>query len=174
MPESRGRLRSLPTRAAEPDDDPLAVFTTLARTGLFLEALQRECLEPHGLSFNEYSVLRLLQRAPDRALAPKALANEIVCTSGAMTKLLDRLQRARRIRRRPDPADRRGVLIEITRTGDNVAEAAATSYRTGRERVLEHIRPRDVASIGRRLSTLLDGFEADHAADPAAGVSGAD
>ncbi len=80
-----------------------------------------------------------------------------------MTKLLDRLQRARRIRRRPDPDDRRGVLVELTRTGDAVADAAAASYREGRERVLERLRPRDVASIGRRLATLLAGFEADYA-----------
>ncbi|MCR9095647.1 MAG: MarR family winged helix-turn-helix transcriptional regulator [bacterium] len=162
MPDSRGRLRSLPAGAPDSDDDPLAMFTTLARTGLFLEALQRESLQPHGLSFNEYSVLRLLQRAPERALSPKALSREIVCTSGAMTKLLDRLQRARRVRRRPDPDDRRGVLVELTRTGDTVAEAAAASYREGRERILERLRPRDVASIGRRLTTLLEGFEADY------------
>lgn len=163
MSDARGRAGSLSSPATDPDDDPLAMFTVLARTGLFLEALQRECLQPHGLSFNEYSVLRLLQRAPGRALSPKALSQEIVCTSGAMTKLLDRLQRARRIRRRPDPDDRRGVLVELTRTGDAVADAAAASYREGRERVLERLRPRDVASIGRRLATLLAGFEADYA-----------
>ena len=163
MSDARGRAGSLSSAATDPDDDPLAMFTVLARTGLFLEALQRECLQPHGLSFNEYSVLRLLQRAPGRALSPKVLSKEIVCTSGAMTKLLDRLQRARRIRRRPDPGDRRGVLIELTRTGDAVADAAAASYREGRERVLERLRPRDVASIGRRLATLLAGFEADYA-----------
>jgi DNA-binding MarR family transcriptional regulator len=163
MSDVRGRIASLPSAATDPDEDPLAMFTTLARTGLFLEALQRECLQPHGLSFNEYSVLRLLQRAPGRALSPKALSREIVCTSGAMTKLLDRLQRARRVRRRPDPDDRRGVLVELTRTGDAVADAAAASYREGRERVLERLRPRDVASIGRRLATLLAGFEADYA-----------
>ncbi len=163
MSDSRGRLAALPTVAAGAEDDPLAMFTTLARTGLFLDALQRECLQPHGLSFNEYSVLRLLQRAPGRALSPKALRREIVCTSGAMSKLLDRLQRARRIRRRPDPDDRRGVLIELTRTGDSVADAAAASYRAGRQRVLERLRPGDVQSIGRRLATLLAGFEADYA-----------
>ena len=80
-----------------------------------------------------------------------------------MSKLLDRLQRARRIRRRPDPDDRRGVLIELTRTGDSVADAAAASYRAGRQRVLARLRPGDVQSIGRRLATLLASFEADYA-----------
>lgn len=161
MPESRAAAAHARARSPEEAEDPLRLFTTLARTGLFLEALQRECLGQHGLSFNEYSVLRLLQRAEGRRLSPKALAHEIVCTSGAMTKLLDRLQRGRRIRRRPDPSDRRGVLIELTRTGDALAEAASATYRAGRERVLARLRPRDIASIDRRLEALLAGFEAD-------------
>ena len=40
-----------------------AVGCVLARTDLFLDALQRECLGEHGLTFSEYSVLRLLQQA---------------------------------------------------------------------------------------------------------------
>jgi len=162
MSASQARVATTRAGAHESENDSLAVFTTLARTGLFLDALQRECLGAHGISFNEYSVLRLLQRAPDRALSPKSLTREIVCTSGAMTKLLDRLQRARRVRRRPDPADRRGVLVELTRKGDADAEAAAATYREGRERVLAQLRPQDVASIGRGLEKLLTGFEADH------------
>jgi len=164
MSESQAQAAAAPDPTHGPEDDALGLFTTLARTGLFLDALQRECLGAHGLSFNEFSVMRLLQRAPGRSLTPKALAREIVCTSGAMTKLLDRLQRARRVRRKPDPEDRRGVLVELTRKGDSDAEAAASTYREGRERVLAKLRPRDVVSIGRNLESLLAGFESDHEA----------
>src|SRR5688500_3318441 len=40
---------------------PRAVFTQLARTGLFLDALQEECLADFGISFSDYAVLRILQ-----------------------------------------------------------------------------------------------------------------
>ena len=92
----------------------LGLFTTLARTALFLQALQRECLADHELAFTEFSVLRLLQTAPREQLPPSVLAEKIVCTTGAMTKIVDRLQRSGLVERAPDPADRRGVLVQIT------------------------------------------------------------
>ena len=53
--------RSEPSMPA--GEEPLAVFTYLARAGLLLEALQKESLGTFDLSFVEYSVLRLLARA---------------------------------------------------------------------------------------------------------------
>lgn len=137
------------------------LFTTLARTGLFLEALQRECLGEHGLAFTEYSVLRLLNRAPRRRLAPSVLAEKIVCTTGAMTKLVDRLQRSGYVERGPDPDDRRGVLVEITRDGRRLAESAARTYRAGRERVLDQLEAHEAKDIHAHLGRLLGALETD-------------
>jgi DNA-binding MarR family transcriptional regulator len=44
---------------------------------------------------------------------PSELARYTGLTTGATTAMLDRLEKARFIRRRPNPKDRRGVLIEI-------------------------------------------------------------
>ncbi len=151
-----------PPEARAPEErDLLGLFTTLARTGLFLEALQRECLSEHGLAFREYSVLRLLQRAPAGRLAPSLLAQRIVCTTGAMTKLVDRLVRTGLVRRTPDPEDRRGVLVALTPEGERIATAAAESYRVGRERVLERVDDATARRIQESLTTLLGALEAD-------------
>ena len=148
-----------------PDDEPgaegLALFTTLARTALHLDAIQRDCLSGHGLAFTEFSVLRLLQRAPGSRLPPSFLAERIVCTTGAMTKLVDRLQRAEYVERVPDPRDRRGVLVVLTAAGDRCANEAAATYRAGRERVLERLGPGDAEAIRTALANLLEAFEAD-------------
>jgi DNA-binding MarR family transcriptional regulator len=154
------------TRASTDDDrsrdeSPVGLFTTLARTGLFLEALQRECLGHHDLTFTEYSVLRLLQSAPERRLAPSLLADRIVCTTGAMTKLVDRLQRAGLVERAPDPSDRRGVLVEITPDGRRLANAAARTYRAGRQRVLDRLDDREAERVHSSLLRLLEVLETD-------------
>jgi DNA-binding MarR family transcriptional regulator len=44
---------------------------------------------------------------------PSELARYTGLTTGATTAMLDRLEKARFIRRKPNPRDRRGVLIEI-------------------------------------------------------------
>ena len=159
--QQRDRRKPVQKAGAPIDPDTLGLFTTLARTGLFLEALQRECLGQHGLAFTEYSVLRLLQRAPERRLTPSLLAEKIVCTTGAMTKLVDRLERSGHVERAPDPVDRRGVLVEITHEGNQVADQAAETYRVGRERVLGRLDDREAERIHDHLGRLLGALETD-------------
>jgi DNA-binding MarR family transcriptional regulator len=162
------------SRAAEPitgpdrgtsrktdESEPLGLFTTLARTGLFLEALQRECLSEHGLAFTEYSVLRLLQRASGRRRAPSVLAERIVCTTGAMTKLVDRLQRSGLVERRPDPHDRRGVLVQLTPEGNRTTNAAGRVYIAGRRRILKRLDEREAKRVHKSLERLLEALETD-------------
>ncbi|MFK7895763.1 MAG: MarR family winged helix-turn-helix transcriptional regulator [Myxococcota bacterium] len=143
-------------RQSSPD---LGLFTTLARTDLFLDALQRECLGEHGLTFSEYSVLRLLQQAEAQTSTPSQLAEAIICTTGAMTKLVDRLERNALVQRKPNPSDRRAVRVEITRAGQKTADRAAETYRLGRERVLTELGEDQAAKIHQHLSELLGAFE---------------
>jgi DNA-binding MarR family transcriptional regulator len=143
------------------EGDALGLFTTLARTGLFVEALQRESLSRFGLAFTEYSVLRLLQRAPRRRLAPTTLAEQVVCTTGAMTKLVDRLERAGLVERAPDPTDRRGILVRLTPAGSRTATAAARVYTAARRRILSRLDEREARRVHDSLQRLLEVLEAD-------------
>ncbi|HEX5938372.1 MAG TPA: MarR family transcriptional regulator [Actinomycetota bacterium] len=53
------------------------------------------------------------------------LAEESRLTTGAITAVIDRLERAGHVRRLPDPADRRRVLVETT---DRFRELAAHAW----------------------------------------------
>jgi len=146
-----------------PDSGPLALFTHLARTSLFLEALQEERLEPYGLSFGDYSVLRVLRQlgSPYR-LSPKNLADTVVRTSGGMTKIIDRLQRAGLVERLPDTDDRRALLVGLTRKGIRVSDKASDAYKAGRERILRRLSAGEIEEIDSSLRRLLAVFEHDH------------
>jgi DNA-binding MarR family transcriptional regulator len=163
-PDKSRKASPVARKQAPHSEDPAMddLFTTLARAGLFLQALQRESLGQHDLTFTEYSVLRLLSRAPEQQLSPSVLAHKIVCTTGAMTKLVDRLGRNKLVTRSPDPADRRGIQVEITRAGEDLASRAAKSYQTGRRRVLSRLEPHETDPIHTHLSRLLGALEADN------------
>jgi len=147
---------------AYPDTGPLVLFTHLARTTLFLESLQQECLAPFGLSFGDYMVIRVLRYAgaPHR-LSPSRIGELVLRTSGGMTKIIDRLERAGLVERLPDPNDRRGVLVGLTRKGLRVSDAASDAYRDGRERIIARLTPDEVSAIDGALRRLLDVFELD-------------
>lgn len=150
--------------AAEDEAAPIRpndLFTKLARTGLLLDALQRECLEPFGLAFAEYSVLRILQREPQRRLSPSRLAERIVRTTGAVTKLVDRLEGAGLVDRRPDESDGRAVKVQLTPAGGRLANAASRAYTTGRERVLARLAESEVRATMASLDRLIELLEND-------------
>jgi DNA-binding MarR family transcriptional regulator len=157
-------------RASEPTTDaawvggPFAAFTHLARTSLFLDALQDECLAPYGIGFGDFAVLRLLQDAPDgQPMSPTRLAELVVRTTGGMTKVIDRLVRLGLVRRTPDPNDGRGVLVTLTSKGRRTCDAASAAYLEGRERVMAHLDPDDIEVIERSLERLRAAFEAERA-----------
>jgi DNA-binding MarR family transcriptional regulator len=146
-----------------PEPAPLALFTHLARTSLFLEALQEECLEPYGLSFGDYSVLRVLRECPPpNRLSPKNLADRVVRTTGGMTKIIDRLQRAGLVERFPDPDDRRALLVGLTRKGVRISDKASDAYKSGRERILRQLGRDEIDDIDQGLRRLLTVFEHDY------------
>ncbi len=155
--------------ALEPTADtfsggPFAAFTHLARTSLFLDALQQECLAPFGIAFGDFAVLRLLQQSPDgQPMSPTRLAEIVVLTTGGMTKVIDRLVRLGHVRRTRDPHDGRGVRVALTAKGRRTCDAASAAYVAGRERVLSQLDPDELATIEDALARLLAAFEADRA-----------
>ena len=134
------------------------LFTSLARATLMLESLQQECLEPIGLTFVEYSVLRVLT---DRALALSRLAEAAVRTTGGMTKIVDRLERRGLVVRTPDPLDRRGVLVGLTEEGQELSRKASDAYSIGRDRILERLSKNERRTIEQGLGRLVTAFEED-------------
>ncbi|MHA6805907.1 MarR family winged helix-turn-helix transcriptional regulator [Salinifilum ghardaiensis] len=75
--------------------------------------------EAAGLYATDLYVLNLLDL--DAAASPGELARRTALTNGAITKLLDRLERMDLVRREPDPADRRKVRLTVIDSGANEA-----------------------------------------------------
>src|SRR5262245_11437767 len=65
--------------------------------------------ELYGLNASERLCLSFLYAGPQTA---RAVAREVRLTPAAVTALIDRLERRGFVRRRPDPGDRRKVMVE--------------------------------------------------------------
>jgi DNA-binding MarR family transcriptional regulator len=74
---------------------------------LFRNAIGRKL----GLTITESECLSLL--SIKGVSTPTELARYTGLTTGSTTAMLDRLEKANFIRRKPNPKDRRGVLVEI-------------------------------------------------------------
>ncbi len=61
-------------------------------------------------------------------LTQRDLGTRLALSSGAVTMLVDRLERAGWVRRRPHPTDRRFVILELTGQAAEQAPAALARY----------------------------------------------
>jgi len=77
-----------------------------------IDRLDQAAADRYGLNRTDMRALDILGRAGP--LAPTALARLLGFTTGGVTTVLDRLEKAGYIRRRPDPGDRRRQLVETT------------------------------------------------------------
>jgi len=77
-----------------------------------IDRLDQAAADRYGLNRTDMRALDLLGRAGP--LAPTALARLLGFTTGGVTTVLDRLEKAGYIRRRPDPGDRRRQEVETT------------------------------------------------------------
>jgi len=86
-----------------------------------------DVLQRFGLSIADFDVLNTLRRVSDQhGSKPSDMARSSLITTGAMTSRLDRLEQAGLIRRTPDPADRRGVLVRLTPARQQDRQAGAS------------------------------------------------
>jgi DNA-binding MarR family transcriptional regulator len=133
----------------------LARFSTLYRdTGTLL--LCRDSRRA-DLSVTERHVLNLAASHAPGTLTAGRIARLAGLSTGAVTGVLDRLERAGFLRRARDRGDRRKVLVEVLPAGDGVADPGSTAVR----RVLEGFSPAERAVVERFATELRRALFAD-------------
>jgi DNA-binding MarR family transcriptional regulator len=75
----------------------------------------------HGIALADYLVLGVIRGSEGGRSAPTAICEVLGRTTGGMSLTLDRLTIAGWVRRSPDPADRRRVVVELTPVGLDLA-----------------------------------------------------
>jgi DNA-binding MarR family transcriptional regulator len=90
---------------------------------------------------------------------PSELAQYTGLTSGATTGMLDRLEKAHLIERRPNPQDRRGTLIVLTKERAREVSAMFASGREAVDRLSSSYSESELETIAdyfRRLASLWE------------------
>jgi len=102
--------------------------------GIHLTLFRNAVSEWAGLNVTDMECLRLLFLKG--TATPSELARHTGLTSGAATAMLDRLEKAGLIERRPNPDDRRGTLITPAKSGAEKASAWFESARKAQDEMI--------------------------------------
>jgi DNA-binding MarR family transcriptional regulator len=127
-----------------------------------LSRLNSVALEGHaagyGSTSSESAVLgALLLGGP--VLNPSRLTNLVVQSPGGLTKTLRRLEDAGHIRRRPDPADRRALLVVLTEKGRRAAERADAELGSYYDELLADLSGEERSELTSLVRKVLDRLE---------------
>jgi DNA-binding MarR family transcriptional regulator len=105
-----------------------------------------------------YDVLLELERAGERGLRPGELQRELLLAQYNLSRLIDRLEGAGHVQRRPCDDDGRGQVIAITATGRDVRRRMWAVYGPAIQRALgAHLTPKQAEALDALLGKLIVG-----------------
>ncbi|MBB6627198.1 MarR family transcriptional regulator [Nocardioides sp. KIGAM211] len=144
---------------ADLDLSAMAVFSRISRLARHLDLARREAFSAHGIESWEFDVLAALRRAgAPYELSPGRLLKETLVTSGTMTNRVDRLAARGFVERYPDPDDRRGVIVRLTREGKTAVDGAFEALLEAESTLLADLPTKEHKKLASLLRTLLTPF----------------
>ncbi len=142
------------------DASPLASLSRISRLNRHLDRARSEAFAAAELEAWEFDVLAALRRqGPPYELSPGELIHQTLSTSGTMTNRVNRLHERGLVQRKPNIADRRGVLVRLTPEGRDRVQQAMTALLDFERQVLATISPAQREQLAGLLRTLLAPFE---------------
>lgn len=124
----------------------------LVRTADQLRRHFSSVVEPHGITVQQFNVLRILRGASPEPLPTLEIAERMVEQTPGVTRLLDRLEGKQLITRARCPHDRRQVLCGITPVGLALLAELDEPIRQAHQRVFGVL----PVAAQRQLIRLLD------------------
>lgn len=139
--------------------DPLehAVGIRIRRLALRLDRAIATAVRQHSFEvLGDFQVAALLARKG--AQRPSVVAEQLLISRAAMSGRLERLERIRFVRRRPDPGDNRAAIIELTSLGQRRTRQAVADIAELYTDIFTGIDESSVLTADRVLTQLVNGI----------------
>lgn len=136
-----------------PDPDGL-LAEQLLRLTRRLHRIQKRHLEPVGITPAQSRLLRTVAHYGDAPPRMADLAARLEVVPRAVTSLVDGLEAAGRVRRVPDPSNRRVIRIELTDEGRATLRELRSARRAAAEDILAPLTVEQREVLGGLLTAL--------------------
>ncbi len=136
----------------------MTVYNLLQELYVLLDDGDRQALRNSELTTTQYNLLSRLQVDVEQGHTVTELAEQLLCTRGNITRLVQRLQKQDLVEVGGDPEDQRLVRIALTQEGERRLESAREAHEVSLQRRLGALNPEKLAqlkALARELSDLL-------------------
>lgn len=124
---------------------------------MFDELRKRVSLEC-GCTLPQFDVLAQLYRS-QRPLTFVELSKLLLVTSGNLTGIVDRLEKADYVKRRPDTQDRRVIRVMLTQRGVRLMERMIPKHQEDVKKLMSCLTRADALQLRRILGVLREGLQ---------------
>ena len=129
---------------------------TLMRTADVVRRMVGSAIEPHGITVQQYNVLRILRGAGRDGLPTLEIAQRMIEQTPGITRLIDRLQTKELVRRERRSDDRRCVYCRITAAGMAVLAGLDEPVRQAADAAFQSVTKRQLAKLVDSLDRLRE------------------
>jgi DNA-binding MarR family transcriptional regulator len=133
-----------------PHDLNTQVFMAARDQGVSSVLFRRAVSRKLGLSATDSECLNLV--SIKGVCTPKELARYTGLTTGSTTAMLDRLEKVGYITRKPNPTDRRGVLVEINQKYTELAMPLVAGVQKAHRELISQYSDAELKTIAGFLS----------------------
>ncbi|WP_158634137.1 MarR family winged helix-turn-helix transcriptional regulator [Amycolatopsis sp. WAC 04169] len=133
--------------------DPVRAFDKAFEVAARLSEAMRIALAERGLTPSRAEVIYVLAR--DGEVVQRALADALRCTPRHVTGLVDQLEEAGLVCRRPHPRDRRATSVALTDEGATTARWMTASRHDTARAILGDVPEGDLAAFVRVADLIL-------------------
>ena len=140
---------------SSPSQERLRAWRLFFESALaLLDVLDAELEQAAGISQRWYDVLVHLEDAP-HGIPMTELADRILYSKSGFTRVVDRMEEAKLVRRARPKDDRRTILIVLTDKGTEMLERARRHHRDGiRRHFSQHLTDTDIKALTRALEKI--------------------
>lgn len=130
----------------------------LLRTADLVRRSVSEVVEPHGITPQQYNVLRILRGAGESGLPTLEIAERMIEEAPGITRLIDRLESKQLVRRQRCPKDRRRVFCMITSEGLELLRRLEAPIAAANAATMDKLEQKDLAQLIELLDRTRDVF----------------
>jgi len=132
----------------------------LLRTADLVNRLVDAVIDRHGITGQQYNVLRILRGAGEKGLPTLEIAQRMIEQTPGITRLIDRLETKKLVIRERCATDRRQVFCRITPAGLALLAKLDEPVRAASDEALRHLSKKDVAQLIELLDRTREGIHA--------------
>lgn len=132
---------------------------SVLRTADTVHRYYSNVLLPFDITFQQYNVLRIVRGAGKSGVPTSQIGERMIEQNPGLTRLIDRLERKKLLKRKRSKSDRRVVTCTITKTGSELLTTMQEPVKNAEKKMLTGLKKAELQTTIELLSCLRQGIE---------------